>query len=110
MNIQKYTEKAQEAVLTARQMAEEANNNQIEPLHLLAALVEQPEGVVPQILARLGVDSGALVQRVRDELAKLPTVYGANQVYLSGALNELAKRVESTASSMKDEYVSTEHL
>jgi len=110
MNIQKYTEKAQEAVLTARQMAEEANNNQIEPLHLLAALVEQPEGVVPQILARLGVDPGAVMQRVRDELARLPTVYGANQVYLSGALNELAKRAESTASSMKDEYVSTEHL
>src|SRR5438034_10758195 len=104
MNLQKYTEKAQQAALAAKEMAEEANNNQIEPLHLLAALIEQPEGVVPQILARLAVDSGTLIERVREELAKLPTVYGASQTYLSGALNELAKRAESTATSMKDEY------
>jgi ATP-dependent Clp protease ATP-binding subunit ClpB len=110
MNLQKYTEKAQEAVLAARQMAEEANNNQIEPTHLLAALVEQPEGVVPQILARMGVDAGAIMERLRGELAKLPQVYGSSQVYLSGALNDVAKRAESTAASMKDEYVSTEHL
>jgi ATP-dependent Clp protease ATP-binding subunit ClpB len=110
MNLQKYTEKAQEAVLTARQMAEEANNNQIEPVHLLAALIEQPEGVVPQVLARLGVDTGATMQQVRAELDKLPKVYGSGQVYLSGAMNDVAKRAESTSTSMKDEYVSTEHL
>ena len=73
--LQKYTE-AQEAVLAARQMAEEANNNQIEPAHLLMSLVEQPEGVVPQVLARLGVDMGTLAQRLRGELDKLPKVYG----------------------------------
>src|SRR6266704_3418338 len=106
MNLQKYTEKAQEAVLAARQMAEEANNNQIEPVHLLAALVEQPEGVVPQILARMGADAGAIMERLRGELGKLPQVYGSSQVYLSGALNDVAKRAESTASSMKDEFVS----
>ena len=95
----------------ARQMAEEANNNQIEPLHLLVALAEQPEGVVPQLLSRLGVDTGTLVQRLRAEMDKLPKVYGAGgQVYLSSALNDVAKRAESTATSMKDEYVSTEHL
>ena len=60
MNLQKYTEKAQEAVLTARQFAEDASHSQIEPIHLLAALAEQPEGVVPQLLARMGVDIGAL--------------------------------------------------
>jgi len=110
MNLQKYTEKAQEAVLTARQMAEEDSNNQIEPVHLLAALIEQPEGVVPQVLAKLGVDAGAMVQRVREELDKLPKVYGSGQVYLSGAMNDVAKRAESTSTSMKDEYISTEHL
>ncbi|MEO8286444.1 MAG: ATP-dependent chaperone ClpB [Chloroflexota bacterium] len=110
MNLQKYTEKAQEAVLTARQMAEEANNSQIEPLHLVAALIEQPEGVVPQLLARLGVDAGGAMQRVVGELAKLPGVYGNTQVYLSGAMNDVAKRAETRASAMKDEYVSTEHL
>ena len=111
MNLQKYTEKAQEAVLNARQMAEEANNNQIEPVHMLLALVEQPEGVVPQVLARLGVDAGSLVQRLRAEMDKLPKVYGGgSQVYLSGTLNDVGRRAESTATSMKDEYVSTEHL
>ncbi|MBF6615002.1 MAG: AAA family ATPase, partial [Chloroflexi bacterium] len=111
MNIKKYTEKAQEAVLQARQMAEEANNNQIEPAHLLAALVEQPGGVVPQIIARLGVDRATLIHRVEQELEKLPKVYGGGgQAYLSGALDEVARRAESLAASMKDEYVSTEHL
>src|SRR5688500_7146023 len=110
MNIQKYTEKAQEAILNARQMAEEANNNQIEPVHVLVALIEQPEGVVPQVLSCLGIDVGGTVERLRAELQKLPQVYGAGQVYLSGATNELAKRAEQLASSMKDEYVSTEHL
>src|ERR671935_357855 len=111
MNLQKYTEKAQEAVLNARQIAEEANNSQIEPAHLLLALVEQPEGVVPQVLSRLGVDNGAVAQAMRAEIDKLPKVYGAGgQVYLSGALNDVARRAESTAASIKDEYVSTEHL
>src|SRR3954447_18332848 len=111
MNLQKYTEKAQEAVLNARQMAEEANNSQIEPAHLLLALVEQPEGVVPQVLSRLGVDNGSLARAMRQEIDKLPKMYGApGQVYLSSALNDLARRAESTAASIKDEYLSTEHL
>jgi ATP-dependent Clp protease ATP-binding subunit ClpB len=110
MNLQKYTEKAQEAVLTAREMAEGAGNNQIEPLHLLAALLQQSEGVVPQIVSRLGVDVGSLMLQVRSELDKLPKVYGSSQVYLGGAMNDLAKRAENTASTMKDDYVSTEHL
>ncbi|MEO6457381.1 MAG: ATP-dependent chaperone ClpB [Chloroflexia bacterium] len=111
MNIQKYTEKAQEAVLAARQVAEEMDHNQVEPTHLLLALVEQPEGVVPQILARLGVNSRTMAQTIRTELEKTSKVYGGGgQVYLSGALNETSKRAENAASSMRDEYVSTEHL
>ncbi|HET9495895.1 MAG TPA: Clp protease N-terminal domain-containing protein, partial [Chloroflexia bacterium] len=110
MNLQKYTEKAQEAILTAKEMAEQAGHSQIEPVHLLAALIEQPEGVVPQVLARVGVDSGSLMQSVRSELEKLPRVYGASSVYLSGQMNDLARRAESTATGMKDEFVSTEHL
>src|SRR5215218_1743131 len=107
MNLQKYTEKAQEAVLNARQLAEDSNHNQIEPIHLLSALAEQPEGVVPQLLTRMGVDVGALMARVNAELERVPKVYGGSQSYLSGALNEVGKRAESKASSMKDEYVST---
>ena len=111
MNIQKYTEKAQEAVLTARQLAETMEHNQVEPTHLLLALVEQPEGVVPQILARLGFNSRTMAQTLRAELEKSPKVYGGGgQVYLSGTLNETSRRAESAAASMRDEYVSTEHL
>jgi ATP-dependent Clp protease ATP-binding subunit ClpB len=111
MNLQKYTEKAQEAVSTARQIAEDASHNQIEPLHLLMALVEQPEGVVPQILARLGVNTGNFARTIRAELDKTPKVYGAGgQVYISSGLNDATRRAESTATSMRDEYVSTEHL
>src|SRR4051794_33785977 len=111
MNLQKYTEKAQEAVLNARQMAEEANNSQIEPAHLLLALVEQPEGVVPQVLSRLGVDNGSLARAMRQEIDKLPKMYGApGQVSLPPPPNALPRRAEATAASIKDEYVSTEHL
>lgn len=111
MNLQKYTEKAQEAVLNARQMAQDASNNQIEPAHLLMALVDQPEGVVPQVLARLGVPTGTIVQRVKAEMDKLPKVYGDGaQVYLSSAVSDVGRRAESIASNMRDEYVSTEHL
>jgi ATP-dependent Clp protease ATP-binding subunit ClpB len=110
MNLQKYTEKAQEAILTAKEMAEEAGHSQIEPLHLLAALIEQQDGVVPQLLSRVGVDTGTLMQTVRDELEHLPKVYGASSVYLSGSMNDLTRRAESIAAGMKDEYVSTEHL
>jgi ATP-dependent Clp protease ATP-binding subunit ClpB len=111
MNLQKYTEKAQEGVNTSRQIAEEANHNQLEPLHLLLALVEQPEGVVPQILARVGVNTGSFARSIRAELEKTPKVYGGGgQVYISSALNDVTRRAESTATSMRDEYVSTEHL
>ncbi len=111
MNLQKYTEKAQQAVLASKEMAEEANNNQIEPVHLLTALIEQPEGVVPQVFACLGVDTATLIQKLHDELAKQPKVYGGGgQSYISSDLNDVTRRAESTATSMKDEYVSTEHL
>jgi ATP-dependent Clp protease ATP-binding subunit ClpB len=110
MNLQRYTEKAQEAILTAKETAEAAGHSQVEPVHLLAALIEQPEGVVPQVLERAGVDSGSLMQGVRSEMAKLPIMSGASSVYLSGQMNDLARRAEGTATGMKDEYVSTEHL
>ena len=111
MNLQKYTEKAQEAVLSARQMAEDANQNQFEPSHLLLALIEQSEGVVPQILTRLGANAGVLAQQLRAEVNNLPKVYGGEgQTYLSNALNATANRAEKLAAGMKDEYTSTEHL
>jgi ATP-dependent Clp protease ATP-binding subunit ClpB len=111
MDLQKLTEKAQEAVLTARQMAEDNNQNQFEPVHLLLALIEQPEGIVPQILKRLGASTGTMAAEIRAEIEKLPKVYGgAGQVYLSGALSSTASRAQKLAQGMRDEFVSTEHL
>ena len=111
MNLNKYTQKAQEAVLAAQQMAEEQNHSQIEPIHLLAALLQQGEGVVPQIVNRIGVNRGMLEQRVQEQLNKLPRAVGAAaQVGLSRELSNVVRQAEREASNMKDEYVSTEHL
>src|SRR6187401_897711 len=111
MNLQKYTEKAQEAVLAARQIAEEHNHNQFEATHLLLALIEQQQGVVPQILRRLEANIGELAQSLRAELQKMPKVYGAGgEVYLSSTLSNTATRAEKIATGMKDDFVSTEHL
>ncbi len=111
MNLQKFTEKAQEAVLTARQIAEDNSNSQIEPLHLLLALVEQREGVVPGVLTKLGVQPQALAGRVEEEVGRLPKVQGSGvQVFVSGALSDVARRAERAAEGMRDEYVSAEHL
>ncbi|MDX1687082.1 MAG: ATP-dependent chaperone ClpB [Candidatus Promineifilaceae bacterium] len=111
MNLNKYTQKAQEAVLAAQQMAEEQNHSQIEPVHLLAALLQQSEGVVPQIVNRIGVNRGMLEQRVQEQLDKLPRAVGAStQVGLSRELANVVRQAEREASNMKDEYVSTEHL
>ena len=111
MNLNKYTQKAQEAVLAAQQMAEERNHSQIEPVHLLAALLQQTEGVVPQIVNRIGVNGGSLEQEVQERLDQMPRAVGASaQVGLSRDLANVVRQAEREASSMKDEYVSTEHL
>ncbi len=111
MNFNKYTEKAQEAVLNAQHIAEEANHSQIEPEHLLAALLAQEEGVVPQLLSQLGVNPGQLAARVNQLLAGKPKVYGtAAQLGMSPVLSRVFNQAEREAQQMHDEYVSTEHL
>ena len=111
MNLNKYTQKAQEAVLAAQAMAQEENHSQIEPVHLLAALLEQTEGVTPQIVSRVGVDRTALRRQVQEKLDDLSRAVGATaQVGLSRELSEIVRQAEREASNMHDEYVSTEHL
>src|SRR4051794_22273184 len=111
MNLQKYTEKAQEAVVQAQSLASEQNNSQIEPEHLLLALLTQEGGVVPQVLQRLGATVPSLTQQARAEIEKLPRVTGsAQQPYVSNRLNQVGSRAETEAKNIKDEYVSTEHL
>jgi ATP-dependent Clp protease ATP-binding subunit ClpB len=110
MNLNKYTQKAQEAVINAQTLAQEYNHSQIEPLHLLAALLSQEEGVVPQIIRRLGVDFGVLMGRVEETLQRMPRVSGGAQPGLSRELSNIVRQAEREAENMKDEYVSTEHL
>jgi ATP-dependent Clp protease ATP-binding subunit ClpB len=111
MNLNKFTQKAQEAVLAAQNMAEEQNHSQIEPVHLLAALLQQSEGVVPQIVNRIGVSRSALDEHVQEALGKMPRAMGSSaQVGLSRELANIVRQAEREASDMRDEYVSTEHL
>jgi len=110
MNIQKFTEKAQGAILGAQKMAEEMDHSQIETIHLLLALVEQSDGVVPQILLKLGADAEQLKGKLRAELDKLPKVQGMTEVYLSQNLKQVLNSAEKESTKFKDDYVSTEHI
>src|SRR5438270_12206673 len=110
MNLDKFTQKAQEAVLDAQRLAGEYSQSQIEPEHLLLALLRQPEGVAPQVVARVG-DVNALAGQVEAALAARPKVHGSNsQVSLSRAANDALTAAEREAKNMHDEYVSTEHI
>jgi ATP-dependent Clp protease ATP-binding subunit ClpB len=110
MNINKYTEKAREAVASAIELAQQSNNPQVEPEHLLAALAEQRDGVVPELLRKLNVDPAAIVRGARELLAKVPQAYGGAQPGLSPRLTLVTDTAQAEADRLKDEYVSTEHL
>ena len=111
LNLNRYTEKAQQALVQAQELAAEHNHSQIEPEHLLLALLKQADGVVPQILGKLGLPPQSVQREVEEELQQRPSVYGATaQVGIGLALQNALKRAESQAQSMHDEYVSTEHL
>jgi len=111
MDINKYTEKAQQALLAAQELASQHNHSQIEPEHILLALVRQAGGVVPQVLSKMGIAPQAADRALSAALERRPKAYGASvQVGLSREAAELLKRAEGEASAMRDEYVSTEHI
>ena len=110
LRFDKMTVKAQEAVQEAQEIAARHENQAIEPLHLLVALVEQKDGVVPPLLARLGIRNELLMQDVDREIRRLPKVQGFGQHQMSRALNDALERSFDEAEKFKDEYVSTEHL
>ena len=110
MNINKYTEKAQEAILGAQQLADREGHPEIVPEHLLLTLVEQKDGIVPEIVRKMTVDAAALAAAVRTELQRLPRAHGGTQVGLSARLRKVTDSAEQEAERLKDEYVSTEHL
>ena len=110
LRFEKMTVKAQEAIQSAQEVAAQNENQQIEPIHLLAALVAQADGVVPPLLARLGIHSEALKQEMEREIERLPKVQGFAQQHMGRALNDVFEQAFKEADSFKDEYVSTEHL
>ena len=110
MNINKYTEKAQEAVVAAQQHAERSGHPQIDPEHLLHALLTQQGGIVPSLAGKMGKDAAALARDTEGLLAKLPSAQGGAQPGLSPRLRAITAAAEQEAERLKDEYVSTEHL
>ena len=110
MNIQKYTEKAQEAVINAQSMADRDGHPEITPEHLLLALVNQDGGIVPEILRKMNVEPRTIAAGVQAELGKNPRAHGGSQPTLSARLRQVTNAAESEAQRLKDDFVSTEHL
>src|SRR6266849_10236926 len=107
----KFTVKAQEAVQRSSDLASEHGNPELLPMHLLAALLEDKEGIVPPVLEKIGIGPQAVLSDIYKELEKLPKVSGeAAQSTLSNQVNKLLEQAFKEASNFKDEYVSTEHL
>lgn len=111
LNMNKLTEKAQEALVGAQSLAQEMSNSTIEPEHLLLALLNQSDGIAPQIVRAVGANPDTLAQQTKSELDKLAKAYGgAVQVGLGRQTSRVLDDAQSVADSLKDEYVSTEHM
>ena len=109
MNINRLTEKSQEAVVTAQNLASEHNHAEVTPEHLLVALVEQSGGIVPSILRKLNVEPGRFSGEARALLAALPQAHGAD-VRLSPRMNLIFTSADAEAKRLQDQFISAEHL
>ncbi len=110
MNLQRFTEKAQEAVVTAKQIAEDLQQQEIIVEHMLLALGEQVDGVVPRLLRLQGVEPAAFNATLRRIVEAKPKVYGQSQVYIGAKLSSALSTAEKEAERLHDDYVSTEHV
>src|SRR3954470_23625560 len=106
----KLTVKAQEAMQRASELASEHGNAEVMPAHVLAALLEDREGIVPPVLTRAGVQPEALREQIVRDIEKLPKLQNRAQEHISDSTAELLDIAFTEASNFKDEYVSTEHL
>jgi ATP-dependent Clp protease ATP-binding subunit ClpB len=106
----KFTLKSQEAVQAAQELAAKGKQQQIEPEHLVAALIDQTEGVVLPILKKLGADPAGVKGDIEQAIGRFPSVEGLVQTYVSPRLNKLFEKAEQEAGRLKDEYISSEHL
>jgi ATP-dependent Clp protease ATP-binding subunit ClpB len=110
MNLNKLTEKAQEAIVAAQRLAEERFNTQIEPIHLLSALNAQRDGIVPSVLEKLGVSARGLQTQIDSALTRLPRATAGTQPYVSPEFRHVFDLAQTEAERLKDDYVSTEHF
>jgi len=110
IRFEKMTVKAQEAIQQSQEIAASHENQAVEPVHLLEALVQQADGVVPPLLTRLGIRTELLSEDIKKEIARLPKVQGYAQQNMSRSLNDILEHSFEEAKKFKDEYVSTEHL
>jgi ATP-dependent Clp protease ATP-binding subunit ClpB len=110
MDMNKLTEKAQEAIAAAQRDAEQRHNTQLEPEHLLAALVKQEAGVVPAVLDKLGVSPSEVAQRIESAIGAFARAQGQQQVYASARFRRVFEAAQQEAERIKDEFVSTEHF
>ena len=114
MNGQNFTKKSMEAIQSAQQLAISYQSNQIEPVHLMYALLTQNQGLIPQILTKMNVQIDSMTQSIGEAIAKLPRVSGPgrefDKVYVSSDMEKVLQRSEKAASQMQDAYISVEHL
>ena len=112
MTFDKFTLKAQDSIAVAQQMAVEHGNQQLEPEHILLAMLKDNEGLIPTIIKKAGVDINILLTAIEAEVKRFPKVQGSgfNQAHLSNRSQGIVNTAFKKASDLKDEYVSTEHL
>ena len=114
MNTNQFTQKTLEALQSAQRLAVEYSNNAVEQEHLLAALAQQQDGLIPQLLTKLGADPNAFAQAALQKVEALPRVTGSgrdpDKVYISGDLDRALNAAEQQAKQMQDEYISVEHV
>ncbi len=110
MQLDKFTTKATQAIQDVISLTSQLRQSEATPLHLLLALIEQDQGVVPSILQKLNKMPQSLAKEIREELEKLPTVSGDTQPMVSNELRKALDKAESEAGKLRDEFISTEHL
>ena len=114
MNGQNFTKRSIEAIQNAQQMAINYQNNQIEPLHLAYTLLTQEQGLIPQVLTKMNINTSAMIQTIGEAISKLPQVSGPgrelDKVYISSETEKVFSKSELFAKKMQDEYISVEHL
>jgi ATP-dependent Clp protease ATP-binding subunit ClpB len=114
MNPQKYTQKTLEAIQSAQSIATEYSHQTIEQVHLLLALIQQEDGLIPQLISAMGPEPASLEAAVTAEIRKLPSVSGSGResgkLYISGGVDKALNQAEKIATGMKDDYVSVEHV